>query len=36
MKPTRKKTDFFEVLEYLCMYVGFLCIISLILINIFR
>ena len=36
MKAYRNKPDFFEILEYVVMYLGFLCIISLIIINLFR
>jgi hypothetical protein len=36
MKKIKRKTDFFEVVEYVVMYLGFLCIISLIIINLFR
>jgi len=36
MKTYRNKPDFFEVVEHVVMYLGFLCIVSLIVINLFR
>ena len=33
MKP---EFDFFKVVEYFCMYAGFICIVSLVIINILR
>ena len=33
---TSDRCVFFEIVEHLCMYLGFLCIISLIIINLFR
>ena len=36
MKQNKPKVDPFEVFENIIMYCGFLCMISLILINIFR
>ena len=36
MKTNKPKADFFEVVENVVMYLGFLCIVSLILINLFN
>ena len=36
MKANKPKADFFEIVENIVMYLGFLCIISLIVINLFR
>ena len=36
MMINKPKADFFEIVENIAMYLGFLCIISLILINLFN
>ncbi len=36
MKDNKPKVDFFEVLENIVMYAGFICMISVIIINLFR
>jgi len=36
MKLKNPKPNFFEVVENMAMYLGFLCIILLIIINLFR
>ena len=36
MKINKPKADLFEVVENIVMYLGFLCIVSLILINLFN
>ena len=33
MKINKPKADFFEIVENIVMYLGFLCIVSLILMN---
>ena len=36
MKANKPKADFFEIVENIAMYAGFLAIVSLILINLFN
>ena len=36
MRDNKPKLNFFEVLENIIMYAGFICIISVIIINLFR
>ncbi len=36
MKINKPKADVFEIIENIVMYLGFLCIVSLILINLFN
>ena len=36
MKTNKPKADFFEIVENIAMYAGFLAIVSLILINLFN
>ena len=36
MKINKPKADLFEVVENIVMYLGFICIVSLILINLFN
>ena len=36
MKLRKPKANFFEVVDNIAMIVGFVCIVSLILVNLFR
>ena len=36
MKINKPKADVFEIIENIAMYLGFLCIVSLILMNLFN